>query len=304
MADSIESSHFRQRLWAVQHRYAPYLFLSPFMVLFSVFMLWPMLRSLILSLYKTAGPQTERFVGLANYQFILQDRVFHIALAGTLGYALVVLLLQLPLSLGLALLLNNPRIALRNVFRFAFFCPYLVGHVFVAVIFSLMLAKNGPVNEVLSAIPGFAPLSWTTNPVLARIAIPLAILWTSVGYAMVYLLAALQSVDRELYEAAAVDGAGPWSRFFHVTLPGIRHVLTFLLLVGMIGMLQLFELPYVLFQGAGPGLAGLTIVMYLFQWGWEFGDIGYASAVGWVLALLILAMTLALVRITGAARED
>jgi ABC-type sugar transport system permease subunit len=121
---------------------------------------------------------------------------------------------------------------------------------------------------------------------------------------MIYFLAALQSVDRELYEAAEVDGAGAWSKFWHVTLPGIRPVLTFMVLVGTIGAFQLFELPYVLFQGPGPNNRGLTIVMYLFQYGFEFGDIGYASAVGWVLVLLIFALSLAQLITSRAGREE
>jgi ABC-type sugar transport system permease subunit len=110
---------------------------------------------------------------------------------------------------------------------------------------------------------------------------------------MIYLLAALQGVDRELYEAAQVDGAGRWARFWHVTLPAIAPVLRFLILVGVIGAFQLFELPYVLFgQSAGPAGFGITIVMYLFVTGFRVGDLGYASAVGWALVIILLAVSL------------
>jgi ABC-type sugar transport system permease subunit len=120
---------------------------------------------------------------------------------------------------------------------------------------------------------------------------------------MVYLLAALQSVDQELYEAAEVDGAGKLMQFWHVTLPGIQPILVFMLLVGTIGAFQLFELPYVLFQGTGPNYGALTIVMYLFILGFTTGDIGMASAVGWLLVILILIVAMIELRLTRALED-
>ena len=135
-------------------------------------------------------------------------------------------------------------------------------------------------------------------------AVIIAALWLSVGYGMIYFLAALQAVDRDLYEAAEVDGAGHWTQFWNVTLPGIRPVLVFLILVGTIGSLQLFELPYLLFRPAAPPPTAVTIVMYLFQNGFEAGDIGYASAIGWMLVAMILVVSLIQLRVTGVLRED
>ena len=283
----------RDRFWIWQQRNAPYLFVAPFVVLFCTFMLYPLVRSVVLSLYNTSGPRSTRFVGLDNFLFILKDQLFHIALLNTLGYALAGLALQIPLALGLALALNSKKVRGRNVFRFAFFAPHLVGNVFVAVIFLVLLAKNGPVNQAIANVfPAAINFAWVNDPYLARFAVILAMLWMSVGYGMVYFLAALQAVDRELYEAADVDGASPWQKFWHVTLPGIRPVLVFMIFIGTIGGLQLFELPYVLFQGAGPGQAGLTVVNYLFGYGFEAGNLGYASAVAWILVLLIAALTI------------
>ena len=297
----------RDRLWTFQHRYAPLLFVSPFVILFCCFMLYPLCRSIVLSLHKAAGPREVRFVGLENFRFLMTDDLFWLAVLNTVYFAVVFLSLQIPLSLGLALLMNGRRTRFRNFFRFAFFTPHLVGGVFVAVIFGLLLAeRHGLVNKGIGLLFPFigAETRWLGKPLLAMPAVVIASLWLSVGYAMIYFLAALQSVDRELYEAAEVDGAGKWSQFWHVTLPGIRPVLTFMVLVGTIGALQLFELPYVLFNGPGPGNAGLTIVMYLFQNGFEVGDIGYASAIGWVLVVLILAVSLVQLRVMRATRED
>ncbi len=295
----------RDRLWAWQYRYAPYLFVAPFVILFCCFLLYPLGRSITLSFYKAAGPKHLVFAGFENFRFLLLDRLFWLAVLNTVAFTVAYLVLQIPVSLGLALMLNSKRIWFRNFFRFAFFSPQLVGQVFVAVIFGLLLApRHGLVNRALGAM--IPAIGTETNWFSARMALPaivLAALWLSVGYGMIYFLAALQSVDRDLYEAAEVDGAGKWMQFWHVTMPGIRPVLTFLVLVGTIGSFQVFELPYVLFRPTVPPTA-VTIVMYLFQTGFESGDIGYASAIGWALVLMILIVSLIQLRVTGLLRED
>jgi ABC-type sugar transport system permease subunit len=134
-------------------------------------------------------------------------------------------------------------------------------------------------------------------------AIVLTSLWMYVGFNMIYFLAALQAVDRDLYEAAIVDGAGPWHQFLAVTLPSIKPVAIFVLVTATIGSFQLFELPYLLLNNtAGPNNAGLTVVMYLYDRGFQIGDLGYASAVGWTLAAAVLLISLAQMKITGAFR--
>jgi ABC-type sugar transport system permease subunit len=125
----------------------------------------------------------------------------------------------------------------------------------------------------------------------------IASLWLASGYGMVLFLAALQAVDRQLYEAAEVDGAGRFGQFIHVTLPGIRPVLIYMILIGAIGGFQLFELPFVLLQGPGPDGRGITIVMYLFIMGFNNGDLGFASAIGWLLVLILLAISLTKIKL-------
>ena len=295
-----------ERLWRLQHRAAPYLFLSPFVVLFCCFMLYPLGRSVVLSFYKTSGPREMTFIGLDNFRYLLGDRFFWLSVANTTYFAVLFLSLQIPLSLGLAVLLNSPRIRLRNFFRFAFFSSHLVGAVFVAVIFQLLLQqRHGLVNRAIGfLLPAVGTeVNWFGKPELAMPAVVMAALWISLGYAMVYFLAALQAVDRELYEAAEVDGAGRMARFWHITIPGIRPVLLFMILVGTIGAFQLFELPYVLFYSAATNYS-VTIVMYLFQMGFETGDIGYASAIGWMLVAIILVVSLVQLKLTWRREEQ
>ena len=291
----------RNNLWSLQARLAPYLFVSPFVVLFCVFLLYPLARSFYLSLFHAGGTPSAEFIGLGHYRFILTDPIFWLACGNTVAFAVLFLFVQVPASLGLALLLDSRLVRARELFRFAFFSSHVVGPVFVAVLFRLLMApRQGLVNKAIDWLPFLgSDNNWLGDPVLARPAIVVAAVWLSVGWGMVYLLAALQAVDRELYEAAEVDGAGAWSRFRHVTLPGIRPVLAFLVLVGTVVALSLFELPYVFFQGSGPKLAGMTIVMYLYENGFMTGDISFAAAVGWILVVLILVVSLLQARLAA-----
>jgi ABC-type sugar transport system permease subunit len=297
------SATHRQRYWVAQSRLAPYAFVSPFVAVFAVFLLYPMGRSLYLSVHRTAGTAAADFIGLAHYRYILTDSLFWLACLNTVVFAVLFLSIQVPASLGLAMLLNSPAVRFRNAFRFAFFSSHVVGGVFVAILFRLLMApRQGLFNRVLGILPGIgSETNWLGDPWFARPAIVIAALWLTIGWGMVYFLAALQSVDRELYEASEVDGAGPWSRFRHVTLPGIRPVLGFLVLIGTIAALSLFELPYVFFQGSGPKMAGLTIVMYLYEQGFQAGDVGFAAAVGWILVVLISVVSIVQARLSRAA---
>ena len=291
----------------LQHRYAPYLFVAPFVVLFLVFTLYPLIKSILLSFYITNGPKSQIFVGMDNFRFLWSDPAFHKAVWNTSFYAMCSVFMQLPLSLGLALLLNNQLVKGRDFFRFSFFSPHLVGQVFVAVLFSVIfIPKFGLLNRVLHALFGTAiDTKWLGNPELVMPALVLTSLWMYVGFNMIYFLAALQSVDKELYEAAQVDGAGRIKQFLHVTVPGIRSVAVFVTVLSTIGSFQLFELPYVMLNNtAGPDNAGLTVVMYLYQNGFVSGDLGYASAIGWTLTFGVLVISLVQMRLSGTWKTE
>lgn len=291
------------RWFVLQYRLAPYLFVSPFLILFATFGVYPIVKSLLLSFYVTNGPKSAVFVGLQNFWFLLSDPDFHTAVWNTAVFAFWSVFLQLPLSLGLALLLNSVWVKRRELLRLAFFSPNLLGQVFVGVLFSvLFIPQYGLVNRFLHAIANI-PLDtkWLANPNLVMPALVLTSLWMYVGFNMIYFLAALQAVDKDLYEAATVDGANAWHQFWAVTLPGIKPVAVFVLVMSTIGSFQLFELPWIMLNNsAGPDQAGLTIVMYLYQTGFVTGDLGYASAVGWTLALGVLLISLFQMRVTGA----
>ena len=263
--------------------------MAPFLIIFCTFMIYPLVQSIVLAMQQTFGPKITVFVGLKNFRDLLGDRFFWIALRNTFVFAIASVAIQLPLSLGLAMVLNRPGLKGRALFRLIFFSPSLVGIVFVAMMFALMFhERDGLVNAVLrTLIPHFPPeFPWLQLYVMP--ALILAGLWMSVGFNMIYFLAALQSVSQETLEAADVDGANRWQTFRHVILPSIAPVAGFVTLFSLIGSFQLFELPFILLNGPGPENRGLTVVMYLYQYGFETGDLGYASAIGWTLALILV----------------
>ncbi|MFZ4574236.1 MAG: carbohydrate ABC transporter permease [Phycisphaerales bacterium] len=269
-------------------RWAPWALLSPFLVIFAVFTLYPAASSLWLSTRQTFGPGVSVSVGLGNFATLAEDPSFWKALRNTVVFTLGSVFIQLPLSLLLALALNRPDIRARTFFRVVIFSPVLVGVVFVAMLFSVLFEKRtGLINQLLhSAFAWDLDFPWLQTYVMPSLII--ATLWQYVGFNMVYFLAALQNVPKELQEAAMIDNAGAWDRFVHVTVPAIRPVAAFVVLLSIIGSFQIFELPYILMNGTGgPEDRGLTLVMYLYQTGFKTGDLGFASAIGWVMAIVL-----------------
>ena len=282
-------------------------FLSPFLVVSGVFFVYPFVWATILAFYQTSGSQYSEFVGWSNFRFVLTDPEFFRALRNTTVFAIFSIFLQLPLSLGLALLLNSRRDRWKGIFRLILFSPHLVGPIFVGILFSVLFtARFGMINRFLQSVFGWGlELRWLGDPALVMPALVVTSLWMYVGFNMVYFLAGLQSVSEDLMDAARVDGAGPWQRFRHVIVPAIKPVALFVVVMSTIGSFQLFELPYALLDGTGgPDNAGLTIVMYLYQHAFEAGDLGTGAAVGWILTLIIFALSLAQIRLSGGLESS
>ncbi|MFF3003499.1 carbohydrate ABC transporter permease [Kitasatospora sp. NPDC057940] len=275
----------------------PYLLLAPALLTFGVFKAYPVVESLLLSFTTGSGAATHD-AGLANYRRLLDDPLFWTALSNT-GEILV---MQVPLMLGLALLMavgiNSAVVRWRTVWRLGVFMPSVTGLVATGVIFAYLLkTDDGAVNWVLNAV-GLPSVDWLGQPVWARMAVVVVLTWHYTGYNAVIYLAGLQSIPRELYEAAMVDGAGPIRRFISVTVPALRPVLLFTVVLSTIGTLQLFDEPYVL-TGGGPDNATLTVSMYLYQNGFRYYDFGYASAVAYALTLLVTVLGAVQMRLMG-----
>ncbi|GAA4288857.1 sugar ABC transporter permease [Georgenia daeguensis] len=280
-----------------RHR-SGWLFVLPATALFAVFFVYPLLASFWQSLYATDGGVTA-FVGLAQYRRMLVDPL----VAQSLLNAGLLLLVQVPLmvslALGLAYLLNLSWLRLRTGFRLMAFLPAVTSLVAYSVVFRVLLATDGGAVNQLLGVVGLGPVDWLNDPLWARVALVAAITWRWTGYNMVILLAGLQAVPKELYEAARLDGASGWQVFSRVVVPQLRPVLVFVTVTSTIGALQLFD-EVVILTGGGPSNATLTPVLYLYRVGFEQFDFGYASAIAWVVVLLTMVLSVLQLRL---ARE-
>ncbi len=295
------------RRWARRRRFlTPIGFLLPYFLVTAVFFIYPLIYATVLAFYQTSGPGVRRYVGFDNFSFVLADPDFHRALYNTAFFAVCSVCVQLPLSFGLAMMLNAGKDRLRGFFRLAIFAPNLVGQVFVGILFSMFFTpRYGLVNRLVHMLMGMGlEQQWLTDPRWVMPAVVIAALWLYTGFNMIYFLAALQNVSKTLVEAAWIDGAGPWSVFWNVTRPAVTPVATFVVVVSTIGSFQLFELPYILLQGYGPKNSGLTIVGYLYTYAFENGDLGTAAAVGWLLTLIILGISLVQIKLSGTMEKD
>lgn len=266
------------------------LFASPWIVGFCGFMLYPVVASMYFSFCDYSVLRKPIWIGTDNYSELLSDELFWVALKNTFLYAVMALPLSALAALGLALLLNT-KIRGLTVYRTIFFLPSLVPLVSLAVLWLWMF--NGQtclVNVALGSI-GISGPNWLGDPTWSKPALVLMAMW-GVGHAMVIYLAGLQSVPVSLFEAAQLDGAGAWKKTRHITLPMISPVIMFNVIIGMIGTLQVFTVPYVMFPNGAPARSTYFYTMYLYDNAFRFLRMGYASAMGWLMFLIIFALTL------------
>lgn len=272
-------------------------FASPWVLGFVCFGLFPFIASIVYSFSAYSGLGPSRWVGLQNYQQLLQDATFGRAMANSMYYAIAVVLLDSLVAFLLALLLNK-EFKFRGVFRTIFFLPSVTPLVATAVIWLWMFNPNsGVVNQILGII-GIDGPGWFADPHWSKPALIIMSLW-HVGVSMLIYLAGLQDVPRELTEAAMVDGAGKLRRIWHVTLPMMSPVILFVMVTSLIGAVQLFTEVQVMTGGAGgPAQSTLTIALYLWQTAFQNFNIGYASAQAWILLLLIALLTAVSMRVS------
>lgn len=273
-----------------------WLFTGPALAGFVCFSLWPMLDSLWLSFCQDEVITPPRFIGLQNYLYLFtHDPSFWPSVKVTLVFTAVQVPLAIVAALAMALLLNQP-VRARGFWRAVYFLPSILPQAAYAVIFGYIFQADGGLLNRLLAVGGIHGPAWTTSPSWALPVLIAMSLW-SFGYPMVIFLAGLQTVPRELHEAALMDGAGAWVRFRHITLPLISPVLFFNLVMGVIGALKVFDLAYAfsVVQGIGPGGPARATLFYglnLYQQAFGFFHMGVASAMAWLLFAFTLAITL------------
>ncbi|GGJ57674.1 lactose ABC transporter permease [Deinococcus roseus] len=261
----------------------PYGFLMPYLLIFLVFWAYPLVRSLLDSF------DDSRILGFSfnttNWTRLFSDPFFLTALKNTLFIMVIQVPVMLALAVGLAVALNSGVLKAKGFYRFAFFAPLVVGTTAYSAIFRLIFnTQYGAVNQGLNAI-GIASVDWLNQPGPAMAVIMMAITWRWAGYNAILILAGLQSIGQEVYEAAALDGASKTTTFFRITLPLLRPSILFCLVISVFGTLQLFTEP-ALITASGPGNATMTLGTYLYQQGFRSFNFGYASAIAYGVAIL------------------
>lgn len=270
-------------------------FVAPALLVIFIFFFVPVAAAFLLSftdfdIYALGNLEYLRFVGFGNYLRLIQDPLFWIALRNTLYFVLIGGPLSIGVSLGAALLLNSKLVRFKGVFRSALFMPVVTTLVAVAVVWRYLYhPRYGLLNYGLGLI-GVGPIDWLGDPTWAMPAIIVMAVWKNFGFNMIIFIASLQSIPQHLYEAARIDGADAWRQFRHVTLPLLGPTFIFVTLITLIGYFQLFAEPYIMTQG-GPAHSTLSIVLFMYEQGFRWWDLGYAAAVAFVLFLIILAAT-------------
>jgi len=276
----------------------PYLFISPFFIMFLAFSILPIFYGGYISFHKFVTISSPlRFVGVGNYLHLFKDPRFFWSLKITFLYTVFQVSLMMTLAIVLALILNL-NLRGRNFFRMLYFLPAVTSFVVAALIFKLVLDKQvGLVNILLTKV-GFLGYGWLEEPKLALLSIILVATWRWTGYQIVILLAGLQAIPHELYEAAKIDGTTTFQITRYITLPLLFPAIFFCVIMSVIGSLQLFDEPYILTSG-GPSDATLSTALLIYTTGFRFFKLGYASAMGFILAIIIFIVSLFQIKMFG-----
>ncbi|MEU6949736.1 sugar ABC transporter permease [Streptomyces sp. NPDC046316] len=281
----------RSRFYRWDLRFSPYAFVAPFFLTFAAFGLFPLIYTGWLSLHRVELGGEAEWRGLDNYTALADSEFFWNALANTFTIGIVSTVPQLLMALGLAHLLNY-RLRARGFFRVAVLAPYATSIAAATLVFAQLFNTDyGLINTVLGWV-GFEPVDWESSKWPAQIAISTIVTWRWTGYNALIYLAAMQAVPKDLYEAAALDGASRWRQFLSVTIPSIRPTILFTIVVSTIGATQLFGEPMIF--GGSLGISGgsgnqfQTLSLLMYEKGWVTGALGQASAIAWVMLLLLL----------------
>jgi len=283
----------------------PYVLLSPFVLLFLVFGVFPLCFSFYLAFQTwepTAGLASMKFVGLDNFAFAITDEWFWKSLKNTAWLALASGVPQHLIAIPLAYFIHTSFKCTRNAVIGAYFLPYITSTVAIAMMFSTLFSTDyGLINlslrslsnlPVLGGLFPVDPIDWLNRAENVKPAVALVVFWRYVGFNTVLYLAALQTIPKDIYEAATMDGAGRWQQFWFITLPSLKPMIYFGVTLSVVGGLQLFEEPFILTGGrGGTDQAGMTTAMYMYRTAFEFNDFGAASALSWLLFVFVALLT-------------
>ena len=266
------------------------LFLLPNFLGFLVFIVYPVLKSLYISFFNWDGLGTKEFIGFQNYIRLFQDSTFQISFLNNLHYTIVTVPLSIFLGIMIALLMNTKMAGIK-AFRVIYFLPQVTSMIAIGIVWTTVLANYGPVNQILMSIGVDNPPQWLSSSTWALISVEMVSIWRSMGYNAIILLAGLQGINAELYEAAKIDGAGVFKRFTKITFPMLSPTIFLCTVLQFISSFQVFDTIMGMTQG-GPGRATNVLTYYIYQRAFVDFRFGYASAVAYVLFIIILILTL------------
>jgi multiple sugar transport system permease protein len=272
---------------------AGYSFMIPTILVIGTFVVLPIIYALFIAFHKVRilGELNYRFIGLKSFFRMVDDERVWIALKNTAEYVSVVVPIQTILALGLALILNS-QIKGKNLFRIIFFLPTVTSSAVLTLIFMWIYNSNGLFNNILAFL-GLPTYNWIGDPMVALKSIMLMNIWSTAPFYMVIYLVALQDIPVSLYEAARIDGANRFDQFISITLPLLKPVTFFIVVMGVIGTFQLFDQSYIFSAGSGgPNNSTLTVVLLIYQYAFKNLDMGYAAALALMLASIIMVVTL------------
>lgn len=274
-----------------QRNLTAYGFLAPYLLIFAVFWIWPIINSFLIS-FQATRTVPWRFNPGFNWGRLIGDPAFFNALGNTVFILVIQVPVMIALATVMAVMLNSPLLKARGVFRFAFFAPVVVGEVAYSAIFRLMFNPEfGVINKIIS-MGGLPYVQWATNPDAAMALLIIAVTWRWAGYNAIIILAGLQSIPDDVYEAATLDRVSKVKQFVFITLPLLKPILVFCVVLSIIGTMQLFTEPFLITNRGGPGGATETLGILLYRQGFVTLNFGYASAIAYTMAALAIAISL------------
>lgn len=285
-------------------RIAPWFFVLPFLFSFALFFVYPIMSAVNMSFQQVLPGQIE-YIGLENYEK-LWNMTFWKAIVNSSKYTVYTLLILIPLPLVLAVFIQSKMMVLRNFFRSTLFIPALTSVVVAGTVFRLAFGElDGSLMNAIAISLGFEPQRWLQRGGLAMFALVLLACWRWIGINLLYFMAGLQNIPRELYESADIDGANRWNQFIRITLPLLKPITIYVFTISIYGGYAMFTESYMLWAGnRSPNDIGLTIVGYLYRNGLEQNNLGLGSAVGIVLLLLTLIITIIQLKLFGLFRKE
>lgn len=298
-----KESAFRKFLYSP--KYAPYVFIIPFVLSFCFFWIYPLFSTVKMS-FQDIQPTHTDFVGLENYTKLFKDKVFFTAVGNSFEYMVLTLVLLIPLPLLFAVLMDSKLVKAKGLWKALLYMPALTSVVISGTLFRLMFSEysTGQMNVIMQML-GLEPQKWLKMHATGMMALLLICCWRWIGVNMLYFASGLKQIDVSLYEAAEIDGASSWQKFWRITLPLLKPTMVYVLTISVYAGLSMFMESYMLWSGnSSPNNIGLTIVGYLYRRGIEKNQLGYASAVGLVLLAIALVINMVQLVLNGTFKKE